>query len=501
VLTDTGRCLPAFTMEGMTDDMPGADAGPPRAGAGAHDGSRTHDEAPAGGSRPGAPGFTGAAGGGPAGTGLLSRSRRVKVLGGVCGGLGRYFGIDPVIFRVVLAILALTGGIGLISYGIGWLLIPMDGEEETEIRRLLSGRIEASSMTAVFCALVGSGLFLSTLNQGKDQAFSVCLAGAVVAAVYWSQRRRAALAAAASASAPPDAAASGPVRDAPPAAKAPPTGDLSWWRTTSGKVSFEKTGVKAGEAAGAGRRPEYLWGPDDSYSGTPQDDGPRREARKAQIQRERTERGQALLGLLAFLLAVVAGWIGATASWHTHSLRTIAETGLVAALGVLGLGLVVGAFAGVRIRGVTGWAVLASLLLAGASVIPASVGTDWHETTWRPATAAAVRPVYRLGAGQGVLDLSGLALHGTENVNASVDMGAGRLQVRVPRNATLRLDTRVGLGDVWFPVPGHHDVTISPGRRRTGTFAPAGGVKPAGTITLTLRLGAGQVEVRRDPAA
>ncbi len=434
----------------------------------------------------------------PAPRKLLTRSRRQKVIGGVCGGLGRYFGIDPVIFRVVLAILALTGGVGLISYGIGWLLIPMDGADETELRRLLSGRIEGGSMTAVLCGLVGSGLFLSTIDNGQNQAFSVCLVAAVVAAVYWSQRRRAVLAAMAAMSEQADAPGGAPVPDAPPAAQPPPTDGLPWWRTPAGRVSFEKSG--AGAAGPNDRYPGYMWGPADS-SPDPEDlDGPARPPRPPHTAYERAPRQRSLFGLVVFLLAVVAASVGISVTWHGHALRFILEIGLVAALGVLGFGLVIGAFAGHRGGGIIGWAVLASLLLGVSATVPKSVGTDWHRTTWRPAAVAQVRPEYRLGAGQGILDLSGLALRGG-TTRATVDMGAGQLQVLVPRNATVDVEAKVGLGDVRFPDSGHHDVNISPAQDRRGTFPPPDGARSGGTITLTLRLGAGQVEVLRDPAS
>lgn len=51
-------------------------------------------------------------------------------------GLGRYCNVDPVIFRIVLGVLSVTGGLGLIFYGFAWLLIPLEGEEENEARRL-----------------------------------------------------------------------------------------------------------------------------------------------------------------------------------------------------------------------------------------------------------------------------------------------------------------------------------------------------------------------------
>ena len=54
----------------------------------------------------------------------LLRNPFDKLVGGVCSGLAIYFDIDPVIIRLVLAILILTGGIGVIVYLIAWAVIP-----------------------------------------------------------------------------------------------------------------------------------------------------------------------------------------------------------------------------------------------------------------------------------------------------------------------------------------------------------------------------------------
>ncbi len=54
----------------------------------------------------------------------LYRSKKDKVIGGVCGGLGGYLNIDPVAIRVVWLALILIGGTGLLAYLIAWILIP-----------------------------------------------------------------------------------------------------------------------------------------------------------------------------------------------------------------------------------------------------------------------------------------------------------------------------------------------------------------------------------------
>jgi len=62
----------------------------------------------------------------------VQRSRDDRVFGGVCGGLGRYFGVDPVLLRVAAVALALSGGLGLLAYLIAWVAIPEEAGDGTE---------------------------------------------------------------------------------------------------------------------------------------------------------------------------------------------------------------------------------------------------------------------------------------------------------------------------------------------------------------------------------
>ena len=54
----------------------------------------------------------------------LMRSRTEVVISGVCGGLGIYFGVDPVIVRLIFALVTLTTGLGLIIYPALWIAMP-----------------------------------------------------------------------------------------------------------------------------------------------------------------------------------------------------------------------------------------------------------------------------------------------------------------------------------------------------------------------------------------
>ena len=59
----------------------------------------------------------------------LYRSRKNRLIGGVCGGLGDYFRIDPVIIRIILIVLLLSFGTGILLYLIAWIIIPLEPEE------------------------------------------------------------------------------------------------------------------------------------------------------------------------------------------------------------------------------------------------------------------------------------------------------------------------------------------------------------------------------------
>lgn len=53
----------------------------------------------------------------------LYRSNSDRRIAGVCGGLAEYFGIDPVIIRIVWLVCAIAG-VGILAYLLFWLLVP-----------------------------------------------------------------------------------------------------------------------------------------------------------------------------------------------------------------------------------------------------------------------------------------------------------------------------------------------------------------------------------------
>jgi len=61
----------------------------------------------------------------------LYRSPADRILGGVCGGLAQYLGVDTNLVRAGFLAFALLTGVGVIVYLVLWLLVPLEGETPT----------------------------------------------------------------------------------------------------------------------------------------------------------------------------------------------------------------------------------------------------------------------------------------------------------------------------------------------------------------------------------
>ncbi|WP_447037916.1 PspC domain-containing protein [Streptomyces sp. DSM 118878] len=406
------------------------------------------------------------------------RDRRHKKFGGVCAGLGRHCDMDPVIFRIGLAVLAITSGLGLVFYGFAWLFVPYEDEEENEARRLLSGRVDGQALTAVLFALVGCGVFLTLLNNGGALTFAAVLALLLAGAGYWSQQRGALA---------PDPVAAQAAADAPPEAKAPPvTYGPSWWRDP-----IVKDGTHDGVSA-------YFWGPQGleiHYEPTGHHQGVPRAGTAP--TRPPKPRGPRWIGGWVFLLALLAGGLGTGLTWENHPLGTTLQTGLACALAVFGLGIAASAFLGRTGAGSIVLAVLTAGLLAATAALPKNITTHYARTDWIPSTAADVRPQYEVGLGAGKLDLRKIDLGKGQTLKTSADVGMGDLRVIVPKDVTVRLDAKVGVGEIMLPGDKGTDLDVAPGREKKVTLEPPSGGKDGGTLDLRLEVGIGQAKVTR----
>src|SRR5215207_3704267 len=72
-----------------------------------------------------------AAGPAPGAVRRLTRRTDNKMLAGVASGIAAYLGIEPWIVRIGFVILVPFGGFGAIAYLIAWLLVPVDGSQQS----------------------------------------------------------------------------------------------------------------------------------------------------------------------------------------------------------------------------------------------------------------------------------------------------------------------------------------------------------------------------------
>ena len=74
----------------------------------------------------------------------LRRTRKGRIIAGVCSGVGEYVGIDANLIRIGLAVLTLFGGLGVGVYAIGWLLMPEEGKDSSIVQDLVEKQQQKS---------------------------------------------------------------------------------------------------------------------------------------------------------------------------------------------------------------------------------------------------------------------------------------------------------------------------------------------------------------------
>ena len=116
----------------------------------------------------------------------LRRSPDDKVFGGVCGGLGEYFGIDPVWFRVAFVALVFAGaGGGLILYLIAMIAIP---EREADVAPTPSAKLSGTQGSIIVGAVliaIGAIALLNLAIPWIDNLFWPGVLIALGAALLW----------------------------------------------------------------------------------------------------------------------------------------------------------------------------------------------------------------------------------------------------------------------------------------------------------------------------
>ena len=110
----------------------------------------------------------------------LRRPFQDRAFAGVAAGLGQRFNVSPAWFRVAFILLALSGGIGFLLYGLGWILIPDEGSNESIAEGWVVGFDASNSAMVIGVVLIGmaSVILVSSLHlvSGKFVVAAVLLA-------------------------------------------------------------------------------------------------------------------------------------------------------------------------------------------------------------------------------------------------------------------------------------------------------------------------------------
>jgi len=388
----------------------------------------------------------------------LRRSRSDRKVAGVSGGLGRYAGVDPLIFRILFVVLTFFGGSGILLYALAWLLVAEDGAHESEGQRLLNGRSTSSAskvialVVVIVLGLAAVGALLDT-GAGLGGLGALVVIGVIVVLLLRGGQRPVTGQA-------PYTPAYGPVPPPEPGA-------------------FGQTPGTA-YAPASPTSPAYMPPGPPSYPTSPHPYRPEPPA----PPREKSVLGRVTVSSALIVVGLLVGWNSATD-------RDVSGAAVLAcALAVVGAGLVVGAFRG-RARGL----VFLGVVLAIATSV-AAAATDTFEggtgdRSWAPTSVSALQPVYDHGAGDAELDLSALTFSPGDQVRVRTSLGAGELTVILPATASVEIDAQVGVGHLQVLEEGADD---GPGLEER-VVDPVGVDAPV--IVLDAEVGVGALEVRR----
>jgi phage shock protein PspC (stress-responsive transcriptional regulator) len=379
-------------------------------------------------------------------TGIVRSEERW--IGGVGGGLARRMNIDPLIVRGLFGVSVLLGGLGLVLYGVGWLLLPEERDGRIHFQQLTRGDFDAAVIGGFGLMLVGFAFpdrLAPFMWWAGDSGWWRGIVGLVAVAVI--------IAVIASAAAKGRTA---PTTSLPPQGghfPAPPTG-------------APHTPTTAPTAAAAPRRPEgptmYPAPPATPpyappvYAGTA--GGPRppygppvippRPARKGP--------GAAAVGVVfALSLLVLAALLYAerVGSFDGPVLLT---AGAVAVI-LCGLGIVAAGLQGRSSGGLGALAIISVIVLAPLSAI------DWAgwdvngvavgEVRDTPTTVDAAENGYSLVAGEVNIDLTEVPLAG-DAIEVPIHVGTGEVTVTVPEDGAYTAQIRVIAGEIHWPDQG-----------------------------------------------
>jgi len=440
----------------------------------------------------------------------LRRDSSNRIVAGVASGLGRYLHVDPVIFRVLFPVLTLFGGVGLLLYLLGWLLLPDDvspySPAESLVRR---GTRPTGSMLGAI-ALGAATLFTLVLVLGADPGGGVIVIALIVAGGVLLLQRRGAT----PAGGLPGAWAMPPASSGYPGAPSPAgAGEVPPTSTSGGAAAPGAVTYAAAPAPGTspyGPAPPPAFGPPASppagpppsglppsglppsgpppappYRPSPYGAPPPPPNRPSTQPRERSALGRIVVSLILLSLGIAA----LLDRFDVVDVDAVAA--LTLALALVGAGLLVGSWWG-RSR----LLLVLGLVLGVALISAIRVEDEGSVSRWTPANATAIEGTYQRAAGQATLDLREVEFPDQASSGATVftsaQVGAGDLTVLLPPEVDVRVTAQAALGEL--NVLGLRDggAALSSEVFDEGRDGPGGG-----SLDLTLNVGVGEVTVTR----
>jgi len=339
----------------------------------------------------------------------VRRRTEDKWIGGVCSGLADRLGVDPVIVRAALVLLSILGGVGVTVYLVAWALLPNDKGEIAAERALRDGD-GGSVVLLIFAALAVFGGSWWGSDSGWGFPWGLAFTGLLI---WWLVQRS---------------------RNRPDADQ----------RVSAHQSGYPYAGDPSPTISVPSPTAADPWPPATVPSPTA--------SRPVAPRKPRRRSGGPLMALLAIGLALVTygslTWLGTEFAWSGDH-RAIAMAGSLAAIGLL---LVVLGLAGWRAGFVAFLAVVLAITAFSSTVVPTGihVGGRVGDATWTP-TSVTADANYHLGAGTGVLNLSGLPTEGLSEAKIPAYVGMGDLKVLVPQGLTVKVVGHVGLGEILLP--------------------------------------------------
>ncbi|MDP9094109.1 MAG: PspC domain-containing protein [Actinomycetota bacterium] len=373
---------------------------------------------------------------------LLRRSRTDRVGAGVAGGLGEYFSVDPVLFRVLFATAAFFAGAGVLAYLLAWAAIPEQGTVNAPVDRFVGELRRRRVPVWLVAAVLGLALWSVAFSWwAPGPFFPVMVVVIILVAIFGRGGRRASEPQADPGAVSLDKAAT-PGNATPgnsTSGNATPGNSTPGNSTSGNSTSGNPTPSGSGQADALADAPADPSGQATNPAWMGETRQWMSEARAA--SRERRRRAfpvrMATLGVLVLTLGILAAVDGASGIdlpvyfWVT--------------LGIVVAALVVG----MALRR-TPWSI-ATLIVPSVAGLVAFGGTSaqlhdgFGQRDWTPVSSSALKSDYRLAFGQGVLDLRLVVIESARTVHITVAAGQVRLILPPTMNATVDANVHLGV--------------------------------------------------------